>query len=571
MSPLALSGVYGWTGVHVFFVISGFVIPLSLHNSNYRVSNFGRFFLKRLVRLEPPYLASIVITLLLPVIVFLSPRHPLPVPVSSLLVHPFYLNGILKLPWLLPVYWTLAVEIEFYIVVGLFFPLIKRPLIFWTVAAPVAVALAFALPFSGQLSFYLPIFLLGIAAFHLSIGAIGKLPFLGFVLALGVIALRLLLPVAALVAVTAALLIAFIQRAPRPLVALGAISYPLYLLHLPLGYTVFSVWRRVHVVSPWIAIAIAVSVSLIGAWLLHVYVEIPAMRWASRIRYGKWISTAALVLPISLGCTKPAATPLPQRDDVAPLVHSVATSRVRVDSVIREIHRLSGDSTASTVAKSLELRKKASALDVRYRESLVQLLSSLNGTFANVPVTAARFPDETRSTPFVRAFADGANWMLQSPLIYQIGNNPWAIVIVPRGFVTDFASMPQPLRALRDLLPSTERYGIPALVHDYLYWRQDCTREQADDIMEIALKNADVSVLERSLVHQGLRSLGQSAWEQNRNARQSGLIRTVGAPYDAIPLAGTWPQYRDWLRSVHAPAGEEFRVPRSVCEIAALQ
>ena len=47
---------YGWLGVDVFFVISGFIIPFSLHRSGYQIGQFGRFLLKRIIRLDPPYL-----------------------------------------------------------------------------------------------------------------------------------------------------------------------------------------------------------------------------------------------------------------------------------------------------------------------------------------------------------------------------------------------------------------------------------------------------------------------------------------------------------------------------------
>src|ERR1041384_1835775 len=54
---------YGWLGVDVFFVISGFVIPLSLYGRGYSIRQFPQFMARRLVRLEPPYLASIVLVL----------------------------------------------------------------------------------------------------------------------------------------------------------------------------------------------------------------------------------------------------------------------------------------------------------------------------------------------------------------------------------------------------------------------------------------------------------------------------------------------------------------------------
>lgn len=273
----------------------------------------------------------------------------------------------------------------------------------------------------------------------------------------------------------------------------------------------------------------------------------------------------ALLLVFAFGCATSRSAPLEPVDNLSPLASAVATTRARLDSLVVEIHRLSGDSTRSAIARSHQLRARAASVDSSYRASVADLLTMITASTARVPNSTAHFPVENSPAPFVRAFADGANWMLQSPLIYQIGQNPAHIVIVPRGFITDFASVPQPLRALRDLMPSTDRYGIPSLVHDYLYWRQDCTREQADNIMEIALKDAGVSVIERKLVREGVRQFGQSAWDANKRARESGLVRTVGAPYDQIPLTGTWTEYREWLRTIGAKEGVEYPIPRSVC------
>jgi len=275
------------------------------------------------------------------------------------------------------------------------------------------------------------------------------------------------------------------------------------------------------------------------------------------------------LLAVAAGCAKHNPPPAVQpAEPVSYLTSAAAANRARLDSVVLEIHRISGDTSTSALARSRQLRTKEIQLDSVYRASVADLLESVNASAAGVPATKARFPIDKPPAPFVRAFADGANWMVGSPLIYQVGKNAANIVIVPRGFITDFASIPQPLRVLRDLLPTTERYGIAALVHDYLYWRQDCTREQADNIMEIAMAEAGVSLLERKVIHEGLRQFGQSSWDENRRARQAGLIRTVGAPHDQIPVSGTWSQYREWLRTIHAASGEEYSIPAAVCNAA---
>jgi peptidoglycan/LPS O-acetylase OafA/YrhL len=50
---------YSNYGVDVFFVISGFVIPLALHRSGYGFENIGEFLLKRWRRLYPAFVAAL--------------------------------------------------------------------------------------------------------------------------------------------------------------------------------------------------------------------------------------------------------------------------------------------------------------------------------------------------------------------------------------------------------------------------------------------------------------------------------------------------------------------------------
>jgi peptidoglycan/LPS O-acetylase OafA/YrhL len=54
---------FGSLGVQIFFVISGFIIPYSMYRAGYQSQNKGRFLAKRLLRLEPPYLASLALAL----------------------------------------------------------------------------------------------------------------------------------------------------------------------------------------------------------------------------------------------------------------------------------------------------------------------------------------------------------------------------------------------------------------------------------------------------------------------------------------------------------------------------
>lgn len=285
---------------------------------------------------------------------------------------------------------------------------------------------------------------------------------------------------------------------------------------------------------------------------------------------------ACVLVATTIGCTTqrggPGRSPSTATDEstarVSSLANAVARSRASLDATILELHRTSGETSPAVVARSRDLRRRAVSIDSAYRVNLAELLWTVNAATWEDVRGGARFPVTTGPVPLLRGFVDGTNWMVLSPMIHEIGKDSPYVVIVPRGFVTDLASIPQPLQLLRGRNPSTSRYSDAAVLHDYLYWRQDCTRTQADNIMAIAMMEAGVPFLERRLVHEAVRQFGQSSWEQNRKARESGLIRTVAPPNDQVPPTGSWAEYREWLRATGAKEGREYRVQESVCTMA---
>jgi hypothetical protein len=146
--------------------------------------------------------------------------------------------------------------------------------------------------------------------------------------------------------------------------------------------------------------------------------------------------------------------------------------------------------------------------------------------------------------PVVKPFADSRDWMLVETVEYSIGNSG-VTIIVPKGFVTDFASIPQPLWSFG--LSPYGRFSKAAIVHDYLYWKQDCTREQADNLLLIAMKESGVSRSQQSEIYVGVRAGGETAWESNRKDRAAGLIKIIPDDRLNFPYEINWPDYRKQL------------------------
>jgi peptidoglycan/LPS O-acetylase OafA/YrhL len=287
------SGRHGWLGVHAFFVISGFVIPLSMHRAGYALRRHaGTFLLKRFVRLEPPYLLAVSLCVVLGALSAAAPGYagqPFVLDRVQLLLHVGYLNAFFDVPWLNPVFWSLAIEFQFYLSMALLYPLLAQRRRAVALAALGAASLsALALRDEAFVFLYAPLFGFGVLAFWLRTGQLGSLAFLALAAANAIVAVPALGPAATAVGGATALMLAFAEwRVPRALSFLGAVSYSLYLLHVPIGGRVVNLGARAAEgdVARILVLAAALATSLLAAWLFFRLVERPAQRWSARLRY----------------------------------------------------------------------------------------------------------------------------------------------------------------------------------------------------------------------------------------------------------------------------------------------
>ena len=188
----------------------------------------------------------------------------------------------------------------------------------------------------------------------------------------------------------------------------------------------------------------------------------------------------------------------------------------------------------------------------RLRAILAALAAGLtSSTLAQQPIDPVDF----------RPFVDGRHWIVRQPLTYRIGISN-ARVTVPAGFVTDFASIPQ---ALQSIIRQNGLYILPAVVHDYLYWKQTCTRDQADQIFMLAMIENKVADIHRFPIHGAVRAAGGFAWDDNAKERAAGLIRILPNDRMTINAATLWPDYRTKLTQDGVTNGPDTEVPSAFC------
>ncbi|WP_338332921.1 acyltransferase [Acetobacter sp. LMG 32666] len=301
MVELSHTGHYGPIGhlaIIGFFVLSGFLMTLLMHTT-YR-GHIGDFALNRFLRLYPTYWVCMIISALLYIwtpsksIYYGFPTIP------HLILNILYLNYNLNFPSLLEVSWAVTNEIIMYVLIALGISKTLGRTALWLLISFVYYESVSEFAPGNEWSYFMPT----AASFPFAIGAMvyhlyNYIPqqfykkYLLFSFAGCVASIYIICSLhfnssanAIFLCSSAVFVMGLFQIRPSATLKkwdnkLGSLSYPLYLIHLPIASVIFN---KIHHSGPKAIDLVIMILSLLMSWGIVAVVDKPVNRLRDMIR-----------------------------------------------------------------------------------------------------------------------------------------------------------------------------------------------------------------------------------------------------------------------------------------------
>lgn len=292
------SSKYGYLGVELFFMISGFVILMSARNSN-----LVNFCISRFTRLYPAFWFCVLLSALI-IALFGAPLFS--VDIKQVLINLTMFHEFIGVEHVDGVYWSLTIELKFYILIGLLllFRLIKFIEVFGWLLLLFSV-LQLIIPFSEanivlKAIYYMcfvkssPFFVAGMFFFLLknNKSILKNIPpiIVSYSLAIymtfentanrnlkydGVYDVNTVI-----VLITLFFIVMFLVSTDKLnlfnkkiFLYFGVLTYPLYLIHQKIGYIILNSFGAY--INKWILLFSTIMLMLVASYLINKYIEKP--------------------------------------------------------------------------------------------------------------------------------------------------------------------------------------------------------------------------------------------------------------------------------------------------------
>jgi len=283
--------VYGYLGVELFFLISGFVIFMSFDGRSIR-----SFVASRVARLYPAYWAAIILTSAL--LIWIAPQLGRSLSVTQIGINLTMLQTPLRVDHVDGVYWTLWVELVFYLFIVIVMAMnlgdnfVTLCIFLWPIFGLVVTLLAPTFVSSGLGARYAAFFAAGMSLYLIHKHGHRVILWLAFAVnaIMGTYLVTLNSTETSVadrldkIVVAAVLLICFglvalatvtpwRARGAKWMTIAGALTYPLYLIHQYWGWWIIGLLAPIG--GRWVALAGAILVVILLAFAIERWVERP--------------------------------------------------------------------------------------------------------------------------------------------------------------------------------------------------------------------------------------------------------------------------------------------------------
>lgn len=275
-------------GVPLFFFISGFVLLNSTYSLKPTIINNSLAFLKRLLRIQIPTTLNILITWAILIILnyFFSWKleQDLFYP-QRFLANIFFYVPFTNYSWYNVIYWTMTIEIQFYILFFILFTFVKNK----SILVYSIILLVVSFSFFDDIRFithYFPLFALGmLLSLYLSSKISFYLYVFGFLytICFGFAYLELNWMISVSIA---SLLCVFFTIKSQIIDFFSKISFSLYLTQGVTAILFLTIAPFKEDSSLWIKIVygvLAFIIATVGAWLFYLIIEKPSIKLLKKI------------------------------------------------------------------------------------------------------------------------------------------------------------------------------------------------------------------------------------------------------------------------------------------------
>ncbi len=279
---------FGKDGVPLFFLISGFVIYWTLHRGQKPLD----FWVARFSRLYPVYWGALAITFSVVSFWGLAGRE---VAFRDAMQNLLMFHEYLGVPHVDGVYWTLTVELSFYVLIFAIYLCRQLRVGEQWLSLLIVLSLLKTVGFivipdvvaKLLITDYIMFFVGGMCFFKIHKGLASGMTV--FILLLSLVSTILIFSIRDFLVFSVLYVLFYVSISgwlaflrSRLLVSLGTLSYSLYLIHQNIGYVIINRFYRWNF-NPNLGICLAFAISFLLAYGLTHYLEKPAVKMVRRV------------------------------------------------------------------------------------------------------------------------------------------------------------------------------------------------------------------------------------------------------------------------------------------------